>query len=68
MYSCQKDDCTDDFIKAIKKSRSFFMSEKGKSYRPHYNAIMGTFSSIGLGVGIAGNKYYLVTHYTQALQ
>lgn len=68
MYSCKKDDCTDDFIKAIKKSRTFFMSEKGRRYRPHYNAIVGNFSTIGLGVSLVGNKYYLVSHYTQALQ
>ncbi len=68
IYSCKKTDCTDDFIKAIKKSRTFFMSERGKSYRPHYNAIMGNFSTIGLGVAVAGNKYYLVSHYTQDLK
>jgi hypothetical protein len=67
-YSCKKTDCTDDFIKAIKKSRTFFMSEKGKRYRPHYNAIMWNFSDIGLGVALVGNKYYLVSHYTTALQ
>jgi hypothetical protein len=44
------------------------MSEKGKSSKPHYNAIVGNFSTIGLGVAVVGNKYYLVTHYTQALK
>ncbi|MCX6823854.1 MAG: CAP domain-containing protein [candidate division SR1 bacterium] len=68
IYSCKKTDCTDDFIKAIKKSRTFFMSEKGSSYTPHYNAIVGNFSTIGLGVAVVGNKYYLVTHYTQDLK
>lgn len=68
MYTCKKTDCTDDFIKAIKKSRTFFMSEKYRSYRPHYNAIMGDYSTLGLGVGLVGNKYYLVSHYTQDLQ
>jgi len=68
MYKCTKTDCTDDFIKAIKKSRTFFMSEKGKSYKPHYNAIVGNFSTIGLWVALVGNKYYLVSHYTQDLQ
>lgn len=68
IYSCKKTDCTDDFIKSIKKSRTFFMSEKGRSYRPHYNAIVGNYSDIGLGVALIGNKYYLVTHYTQALK
>ena len=68
VYTCKKSDCTDDFIKAIKKSRIFFMSEKGKSSKPHYNAIVGNFSIIGLGVAVVGNKYYLVTHYTQPLK
>jgi len=68
LYSCKKTDCTDDFILAIKKSRTLFMKEKGKSYKPHYNAIVGNFSSIGLGVALVGNKYYLVTHYTQDLK
>jgi hypothetical protein len=48
MYSCKEIDCTEDFIAAIKKSRKFFMSEKGKTYKPHYNAIMGGFSRVGL--------------------
>lgn len=67
-YTCKKTDCTDDLIKAIKTTRSFFMSEKGKSYRPHYNAIAGNFSHIGLWIGFSNGKYYLVTHYTQALK
>lgn len=64
MYSCKKTDCTEDFIKAVKKSRTFFMSEKGKTYKPHYNAIMGGFSRVGVWVALVGNKYYLVAHYT----
>ncbi len=67
LYSCNKADCTDDFIKAIKRSRTFFMSEKWKSYQPHYSAIIGNYASIGLGVALSGNKYYLVTHYTAPL-
>lgn len=65
-YSCKKADCTDDFIKAIKKTRSFFMSEKPCG--PHYNAIVGDYPNIWLWVALVGNKYYLVTHYTQALK
>lgn len=68
MYTCKKSDCTYDFIKAIKKSRSFFMSEKYKKSKPHYNAIVGNFANIWLGVALSGNKYYLVTHYTQVLK
>lgn len=67
-YTCKKTDCTDDFIKAIKTTRTFFMSEKGKTSKPHYNAIVGNFSTIGLGIALIGNKYYLVTHYTQVLK
>lgn len=44
------------------------MTEKGKSYSPHYNAIVGDFAEIGLGVALVGNKYYLVTHYSQDLK
>jgi len=67
-YSCKKTDCTDDLIKSIKKSRTFFMSEKWKKYRPHYNAIVGKFSTMWLWVVIVGNRYYLVSHYTQDLK
>ena len=69
-YTCKKADCTEDFIKAIKgtwkSGRSFFMSEK--PYGLHYNAIMGNYSHVGLWVAVVGNKYYLVSHYTQALK
>lgn len=71
-YTCNKVDCTDDFIKAIKGTwkswRSFFMSEKWRSYRPHYNAIVGNFANVGLWVSLVGKKYYLVSHYTQVLK
>lgn len=68
MYSCKKIDCTEDFIAAIKKSRDFFINEKWKSYSPHYNAIVGHYTSLWLGVALSGKKYYLVSHYTQNLQ
>ncbi len=67
MYSCKKTDCTDDFITAIKKSWTFFMSEKWRSYKPHYNAIVGDYTNIGLGIAISGTRYYLVSHYAQDL-
>lgn len=68
MYSCKKADCTADLIAAIKKSWNFFYSEKWKKYRPHYNAIVGNYTSLGLWVALVGNKYYLVSHYTQNLK
>ncbi len=68
VYSCKKSDCTDDLIAAIRKWRNFFMSEKWRPYRAHYNAIVGHFTTIGLWIAFAGNRYYLVSHYTQDLQ
>lgn len=68
VYSCKKTDCTDDFIIAVKKSWTFFMSEKWKSYKPHYNAIVGDYSNIGLGIALSGTRYYLVSHYAQDLK
>jgi hypothetical protein len=51
-------------INALKKGFAFFMSEKGKKSRPHYNAIVGKqFKIIGMGIGVIGTRYYVVTHY-----
>lgn len=45
------------------------MREKYRSYKPHYNAIIGKqFTTLGLGVALVGKKYYLVSHYTQDLE
>ncbi|MFA5748411.1 MAG: hypothetical protein WC872_04880, partial [Candidatus Absconditabacterales bacterium] len=50
-YKCNKSDCTDTLIKAIKTSFDFFMSEKGKKSAPHYNGIVSkNFKLIGLGI------------------
>ena len=62
-YSCKKADCTDAFIKAMKSTFSFFMSEKRYGW-PHYRAIISSqFTSLWLGIAISGKKYYLVSHY-----
>lgn len=65
-YKCSKEDCTDDLIKSIRSTFDFFMSEKGKSYAPHYKSIVKPeFRELGLGIAIdeAANKYYLTVHY-----
>lgn len=65
-YSCSEADCTDKLTTAIRKGFNFFMSEKGKSYSPHYDAIINPeFTQIGLGIIIdkATGKYYLTVHY-----
>lgn len=62
-YTCKKADCTDTFIKAIKSTFSFFMSEKRYNW-PHYRAMVSKqFTALGLGVAVSGKKYYLVSHY-----
>lgn len=67
-YSCpaSEDDCTDRLISSIKKTYNFFMSEKGKKYRAHYDSIMNkNYRKIGLGITVDASKkrYYLTVHY-----
>lgn len=65
-YKCSSNDCTQGLINGIKSGFDFFMSEKGKSYRPHYNSIVNNhFKVIGLGIAIdpVKKKYYLTVHY-----
>lgn len=65
-YSCDESDCTDKLTAAIRKGFNFFISEKGKKYSPHYDAIINPeFTQIGLGIIIdkAAGKYYLTVHY-----
>lgn len=65
-YKCSSSDCTQALISSIDSTFDFFMSEKKKRSRPHYNGIvMKEFNVLGFGIGYdSGNKtYYLVTHY-----
>ncbi len=65
-YSCTKADCTQEMKRAIKYSFDFYMAEKGKKYRPHYNSVMSShFSQIGLGITVdeVRKKLYLTVHY-----
>lgn len=71
VYKCSKTDCTQDLIAAIKSTFLFYMSEKGKSFRPHYNSMVNKyFTIIGLGITIdeAKGKYYLTVHYATELE
>lgn len=62
-YKCNKADCTQDLISALKKWFNFFMSEK-KYKGPHYRAVISKqFKVIGMWIGIVWNRYYVVTHY-----
>lgn len=71
-YKCPSSskDCTDALIKAIRHGFDFFMSEKGKKYRPHYESIMNSqFKEIGLGVAVdpVHKKFFLTVHYATVI-
>ncbi|MDD3646870.1 MAG: CAP domain-containing protein [Candidatus Gracilibacteria bacterium] len=74
MYSCNDLDCTDELIGTIRSTFDFYMSEKNKSYKPHYESIVNPyFTIIGLGISIEdlGNsmyKYYLTVHFCTELE
>lgn len=67
VYRCAEgQDCTGAFTKAVRTTFDFFMSEKGKAYRPHYNSIVnGDFRLAGFGIAVdpAKGRYYLTAHY-----
>ena len=68
MYACSASqvDCTDDMISQVRKAFDFYMAEKDKAYKPHYNSIMNKyFKEIGLGIAVdrLAHKYYLTVHY-----
>ncbi len=66
VLKCKSGDCTGKAVDAIRTTFDFYMSEKGKANRPHYNSIMNPlFRRIGLGVMInpATGRYYLTVHY-----
>lgn len=66
MYSCKDTDCTDEAIDSIRSGFDFFYSEKGKSYRPHYDMMVAKgYTQMGVGVAFdtASRKYYLTSHF-----
>ncbi|MDD2487044.1 MAG: CAP domain-containing protein [Candidatus Gracilibacteria bacterium] len=66
VYSCKKDDCTERLLSAVKTTFEMYMREKGKKYRPHYNALINkdfTVVGIGLSVDEKKHKYYITIHY-----
>ena len=63
-YSCNKSDCTSEMIAALKKWYNFFLNEKYKTYKLHYNAIIHpVFDEIGVWVALVGKRYWVVSHY-----
>lgn len=71
-FSCNDDECSDETIEALKWTFNFYMSEKWRSYAPHYNAMINShFQYIWFWLSIqkTGNKYkyYATTHYCTSL-
>lgn len=68
-YKCDKEDCTDDLIKAIKSTWSFYMKEQ-PYFGVHYKALVHpVFTTMGLGVAVneETKRYYLTVHYAAEL-
>ena len=68
-YQCTSSDCTTQLIDSIRSTFAFFLSERGKEYRPHYNSIVNpAFRKIGLGIAVSPQgRYYLTVHYATAI-
>ena len=66
-YKCPATgDCTDNMIKAIRTTYDFFVGEKGKKSRAHYESMMKKdFKKIGIGLALdqKKHKYFLTIHY-----
>jgi len=63
--SCNKTDCTAEVIASLKKCFAFFMSEKYKSYKPHYKAVSSSyFKNMWYWIAKVGTKIFVVTHYS----
>lgn len=63
-YTCSDSDCTDKVINSIRSTFDFYLAEKNKEYKAHYQSVMNDyFQEIGLGLAFDGKKYYLAVHY-----
>ena len=68
-FNCTSTDCTQNLIDNIRSTFDFYMEEKNKSYKPHYNSLMNAyFNEIGLGIVFGNGKYYLTVHYATELK
>lgn len=64
---CKDDDCTDEVIKATESTRKFFMSEKWRSYAPHYKSMVSThYTDAGFGISVdrKSGKYFFTAYYS----
>jgi hypothetical protein len=66
VYTCKKQDCTEELSSAIRSTFDFFMAERAKAYRPHYNCLTNPrFTKVGIGIAESRQqgRYYLTVHY-----
>lgn len=71
VYKCNKSDCTDELIAAIKKTRTWLIMKEKASNGSHYRAaVMKHFTQMWIWIAIdkSNNRYYIVIHYGVALQ
>lgn len=65
-YKCSKSDCTDELIKAIKKTWTWLIMKEKSSKGSHYRAaVMEYFTQMWVWIAIdkSHNRYYIVLHY-----
>ncbi len=63
---CQTGDCTERFLEAIRSTFDFYVAERDKQSRAHWNSlIQPRFEREGLGIAMNAEKgtYYLTVHY-----
>lgn len=62
-FKCSQTDCTDEAIKAMRKTYDFFLSEKSYNW-VHYRSLTNpNFKHIGIGFAYSWDTYYLTVHY-----
>lgn len=72
-FACSNSDCTQEVKNAITNTFNFYMSEKNKESKPHYNSIMNKyFNYLWFGIDFEKKwnnyyKYYLTVHYCTEL-
>jgi len=65
-YKCNKSDCTQELINAVKKTRTWLiMKEKSYNWDHYRAAIMKHFTQMWAWIAIdkSNNRYYIVLHY-----
>jgi len=70
VYTCSKQDCTQNFIDALRTTFDFFRSEEGKASRAHWNSMVNPdfrLAGVGIAVDQKSGKYYFTAHYGTAI-